>query len=291
MLDWAARKEAIDRASSHTPIRPPPQGSTLVASTGSAAMNANEVDEGPSLSDRIAKPHPNGLLAWWRDRNTLSLDGLPALDMAFRQPPSSLGGHQPVRKAQHSALNQYPPSKQPLDTPTASDIQLEGPWVWHIWLASWVRWFLPVQLFSFISVLVSSIILQADSLAKSIPTATTLFTDNAMVEESANEAVEVEGPPVSWGVKHKNLPNTRGLSPPGPDPKPIPEHQLRWSSHRAQARSPSSSPALLGYGASFLLGMIFMMFCGEVQLAAGATHAAALVFGGRKLSAGFSPPG
>ncbi|KAF6760430.1 hypothetical protein DFP72DRAFT_1062816 [Ephemerocybe angulata] len=281
LLDWAARKEAVDLASSKAGLRPPPADPTLAPSTSSAGILSSEISlaSTSALTDRTAEPHPKGLLAWWRDRNAYSLDGLPALDLAFRQPPASLGGHQPVRKARQPALNEYPPSKKPVDddSPIASDIRSRRHWMWPFWLIHWVRWFLPIQIIA--SHLTSSNTFagspRAKTAAKAIPDTTTVTIHGEEIHEPSSEAPEVDGPPVSWGVRGDSA-SSRG-------PKRTRE-PFWWTSQRTQISLPSLT-VLLGYGLAFLLGMIFMMFYGEVQASPGTSRAAAIVFRERRLLA------
>ncbi|KAJ2918119.1 hypothetical protein MD484_g2293, partial [Candolleomyces efflorescens] len=318
LLDWAARKEAIDLTSSK--VTPESPSSAPVLLTSSPATNATlDNPKGSSSHNSLhpaATPHPNGLLTWWRDRNTFSLDGLPALDLAFRQPPSSLGSHKPVRKAHQSALNQYPPSKQPIDdgSPTASDMHVtvaRNLWCWMAWLIQCVRWLL-LPFLSFHRKLLSATITSLNVVKN------TLTYPNS--EQGSKRAVATANPPASIGTRIVRVHGEElqeDIMPLTNEAKNAQRLPIPWSVNQfddklnsfasttvapptPKATSPSSaslstvlssyspwttstphvhglSTLLLGYGASFLLGMIFaMMFYAEVHSTG--THAAALLF-------------
>lgn len=276
LLDWAARKEAIDLASSTPSVRPPPACSNSgTPSHASSQLQGADHASGSPRVDRDAGPHPNGLLSWWRDRNTYSLDGLPALDVAFRQSPSSLGHHQAVRKARQSALNAYPPSKQPVeDSPKASDIRSGRPWALTLWLIHLVRWFILFQLVS--PIITSYTTFVTRLLAKPGPAKapiTTIRIHGEEIHETSSEGTELLRPPVSWGVddmkKDHNLSATR-----------VSALERRATCERldkdANTLGRLIRTGLLGHGVSFLLGMMFMVFYRDVHsLASVASHAAA----------------
>ncbi|RXW20391.1 hypothetical protein EST38_g5460 [Candolleomyces aberdarensis] len=323
LLDWAARKEAIDLATSRANPRSPSSAPTPLTSSPATRATVENPKESPSQapSHPAATPHPNGLLAWWRDRNTFSLDGLLALDLAFRQPSSSLGNHKPVRKARQSALNQYPPSKQPIDdgTLTASDMHVTvARRLWHSieWLIQCVRWLL-LPFFNFHRLLSATITSLNDFFATGHLVKNTLSKPNSeqaskravatanhlasiatrivrvhgeeFQEEIVpfiNEATDAQRPPAPWGIEHskENLNSNASttITPTTPTATSSLSSLLRtissyspWTTSTPYAHGLPT--LLLGYGASFLLGMIFaMMFYAEVHSAG--THAAALLF-------------
>jgi len=68
LLDWAAKKEAIDRMAELTPTQyqPKPEGHEVF-----------------SAADSSLPPMPStGMKRWWQERNLKSLDDMPALDSA-----------------------------------------------------------------------------------------------------------------------------------------------------------------------------------------------------------------
>ena len=69
LIDWAEKREAIDKQDAAAPPSPPSSGSNIPLA--------------PIAIDNRPKANPNGMIHWWQSRNLTSLDGLPAFSTAL----------------------------------------------------------------------------------------------------------------------------------------------------------------------------------------------------------------
>lgn len=116
LLDWAAKKEKLDLESSTpaAPSSPSSSGDTRLCPP--PLEEEGEEELGGSTSNHISLTtetiHPNGMVAWWRERNEHSLDGLPALSVALRA-TQALGAHKAIPKGlSHLAHRRRASAKQ-----------------------------------------------------------------------------------------------------------------------------------------------------------------------------------
>ncbi|EAU86871.2 pyridoxamine phosphate oxidase [Coprinopsis cinerea okayama7 len=89
LLDWAAKREKLDHEkTTHSVVK---------EATAPNPLEPSEVRGASPLPPVPIEAHPNGMVSWWRNRNVYSLDGLPALSLAFRS-THGVGSHKPVPK-------------------------------------------------------------------------------------------------------------------------------------------------------------------------------------------------
>lgn len=94
LIDWAEKREAIDKQDAAAPPSPPSSGSNIPLA--------------PIAIDNRPKANPNGMIHWWQSRNLTSLDGLPAFSTAlgigfpFTVPFKHAGANSRVRNTIHS---------------------------------------------------------------------------------------------------------------------------------------------------------------------------------------------
>ena len=219
------------------------------------------------------------MLTWWKDRNSFSLDGLPALNFAHQQPASALAAHVPVRKAQFEPLNQYPPSNQPAGGKKLASKVVSIPQVLHTWIALVAHWIGILAVFkphtTLASFWVPSIVYQTQKpsslVSPSHSTSPTTRQAKASITltpqpvcvhgeeliEYRLDAKEVQGPPVSWGVR-------RGLS---TDLTPARTSPGALWAMISVSKMPSfgEGGVLLGCTVSFLFGMMFAVLMPSIM--------------------------